>query len=132
MEIRENSSDIKRLLGMKGEQRLGVNDEIVEKILEIKEKHSIPGVTLRFLESKYHETEQGGDWSEYKILYKVSRLENSVRYAEFMFSGLTKLMSEFKDISNISTFGVDEVLTEEPSYYVLFYILKDGKKEIKS
>lgn len=134
MEIRENSSDIRRLLGMKGEQRLGVNDEIIEKILKIKEEHSIPGITLRFLESKYHETEYG-DWFEYKLLYKVSRLEgldNPIKYATFMFSNLAKLMLKLEDISGISSFGIDEVLTEEPDYYVLFYILKDGKKEIKS
>ena len=70
---------------------------------------------------------EGGTWIEYFALYKMKKWVETVKYLEYVFGCLSKLMSELHDLP-IDSIGLQEVDCSEPeSYYVLIYILSDGQ-----
>ena len=70
---------------------------------------------------------EGGAWTEYFVLYKMKKWEETARYMEYMFHSLSILMGELHDLP-IDSIGIQEVDCSEPeSYYVLIYILSDGQ-----
>lgn len=117
--------EIQRILRLRGDKRLGVENAITEKILSLSEKET-PGLRLKFLESREMSLE-GGTWIEYFALYKMKKWVETVKYLEYVFSCLSKLMGELKDLP-VDSIGLQEVDCSEPeSYYVLIYILSDGQ-----
>ena len=70
---------------------------------------------------------EGGTWIEYFALYKMKKWVETVKYLEYVFSCLSKLMGELHDLP-VDSIGLQEVDCSEPeSYYVLIYILSDGQ-----
>ena len=117
--------EIQRILRLRGDRRLGVENDITEKLLSLTEE-ATPGLRLKFLESRKRDLE-GGTWIEYFALYKMKKWVETVKYLEYVFGCLSKLMSELHDLP-IDSIGLQEVDCSEPeSYYVLIYILSDGQ-----
>ena len=117
--------EIQRILRLRGDRRLEVENTVTEKILSLSEART-PGLRLKFLESRSRSLE-GGAWTEYFVLYKMKKWEETARYMEYMFHSLSILMGELHDLP-IDSIGIQEVDCSEPeSYYVLIYILSDGQ-----
>ena len=117
--------EIQRILRLRGDRRLGVENDITERLLSLTEE-ATPGLRLKFLESRKRDLE-GGTWIEYFALYKMKKWVETVRYLEYVFECLSKLMSELHDLP-VDSIGLQEVDCSEPeSYYVLIYILSDGQ-----
>ena len=76
--------EIQRILRLRGDKRLGVENAITEKILSLSEKET-PGLRLKFLESREMSLE-GGTWIEYFALYKMKKWVETVKYLEYVFS----------------------------------------------
>lgn len=117
--------EIQRLLRLRGDRRLEVENSVTEKLLSLTEE-ATPGLRLKFLESRKRDLE-GGTWIEYFALYKMKKWVETVQYLEYIFGCLSKLMGELHDLP-IDSIGLQEVDCSEPeSYYVLIYILSDGQ-----
>jgi len=117
--------EIQRLLRLRGDRRLGVENEVTKRILSLGEEKT-PGLRLKFIESQKKNLENG-TWIEYFVLYKMKKWVGTVKYMEYIFSSLSKLMSELDELP-IDSIGLQEVDCSEPeSYYVLIYIISDGK-----
>lgn len=121
-----SSLEIQRILRLKGDRRLAVENEITDTILSHSESDT-PGLRLKFLESRRRGL-TGGDWIEYFALYKMKKWVETANYLEYVFSSLAKLSAGLKDLK-VDSIGLQEVDCSEPgSYYVLFYILSDGRE----
>ena len=111
---------------MRGDRRLAVENEITETILSQDEKDT-PGLRLKFLESRKRGLD-GGTWIEYFALYKMKKWVETADYLEYTFTSLAKLMSTLKKL-DVDSIGLQEVdCSESDSYYVLIYILSNGKE----
>ena len=106
--------EIQRLLRLRGDRRLGVENSVTEKLLSLTEE-ATPGLRLKFLESRKRDLE-GGTWIEYFALYKMKKWVETVQYLEYIFGCLSKLMGELHDLP-IDSIGLQEV----------DYILSDGQ-----
>ena len=63
--------EIQRILRLRGDRRLAVENEITKTILSQDEKDT-PGLRLKFLESRKRGLD-GGTWIEYFVLYKMKK-----------------------------------------------------------
>ncbi len=118
--------EIQRILRLRGDRRLEVENIVTEKILSLSEADT-PGLRLKFLESRERRALEGGTWTEYFVLYKMKKWVETAKYLEYVFSCLSKLMGELRGLP-IDSIGLQEVDCSEPeSYYVLIYILSDGQ-----
>lgn len=118
--------EIQRILRLRGDRRLAVENEITETILSQDEKDT-PGLRLKFLESRKRGLD-GGTWIEYFALYKMKKWVETADYLEYTFTSLAKLMSTLKKL-DVDSIGLQEVdCSESDSYYVLIYILSNGKE----
>lgn len=119
--------EIQRILRLRGDRRLMVENEITDTILGQSEADT-PGLRLKFLESRKRSLEDG-DWNEYFVLYKMKKWVETAGYLEYIFSCLSKLLGKLKDLP-CDSIGLQEVDCSEPgSYYILIYILSDGRNK---
>lgn len=126
----DNRGKISQYLKMKGSTRLEVKEvPLVNRILEF-DYDKYPGINLRFLETKKKSLEFG-DWIEFNILFEANKHEESVDYLSYLFKSISKIISSWSDISNIDVVGIQEVECAEPNYYILIYILSNGKDKKK-
>lgn len=111
------SKEIRRLLRMRGNTRLAVEDEITDKILENK--------NIIFLES-VNKSGECGSWIEYNALYSFPKVEESPRCMSIFMERLSEFSKTLEEFNGISM-GIEEIDTDEAEfYYVLFYIIKDA------
>ena len=116
-------SEIEGLLRLRGNHRLEVYDEITDQLRKYNEEET-PGCRVKFITSKKHDT-----WIEYKVLYKIKKLQDTPSYLSYVFGCVSKAMDQLKDIE-MDSIGIQEVYCEDPySYYVLIYILSKDKEE---
>ena len=130
------SSEISRLLRMKGVKRLGVKNEFTERILEMFNLKAVPGIRLKFLETIHRETDYGS-WDEYKILLEALKLEeHNLEYLGVMMGNVhraiqvnlreTGIVKQGEDVD----VGLQEVECSIPNYYYfLIYINSNGKEK---
>lgn len=118
--------EIQRILRLKGDRRLAVENEITETILSHEEKDT-PGLRLKFLESRKRGLDSG-TWVEYFALYKMKKWTDTADYLEYIFSNLAKMVSALKKL-DVDSIGLQEVdCSEADGYYILIYILSNGKE----
>lgn len=124
MEIQVGSS-ISGLLSMLGDRRLEVSDDITKSILSIDpEQH--PGIKVKFIESKKIKGEKS-DWVEYNVLFEIVKYKDTPEYLSYAFKELGKIIKSLSH-QKITSIGVNEVdCGYSDFYYVLIYILSDGK-----
>lgn len=119
--------EIQRILNLRGDRRLAVENEITERILSLSEEQT-PGLRLKFLESRKRGLD-GGTWEEYFVLYKMKKWSDTVDYLEYVFKCLATMSSNLKNL-NIDSIGLQEVdCSEAESYYILIYILSNGQEQ---
>lgn len=125
-------NSIRRLLGMKGLKRLEVSNELTDKILCYNYSEETPGIRLKFLETRNKESEVG-DWVNYNILFEVDKYNDTPKYLEHVFSSISKIVKDWEsEIKFIDVVGIQEVDCDEAEfYYVLLYILGDGRENDK-
>lgn len=127
MAVPEYNNNIKRLLGLKGNKRLEIENPLTQKILEYDYEDKTPGIRLRFLETRKKEKE-AGEWYNYNILFEVDKYKDSPEYLSHVFSSISRIIKTWEGHSNIDVVGIQEVDCEEANYYyILIYILSDGK-----
>ena len=115
------------MLKLRGDRRLAVENEITEAILSQNEEDT-PGLRLKFLESRKRGLD-GGSWVEYFALYKMKKWVETADYLEYVFTSMAKVISTLKNL-NVDAIGLQEVdCSEAGSYYILIYILSDGKED---
>ena len=129
MEARENSNKISKLLHLRGEERLGVQDEVTAGIhATIAKLSGTCCVRVAFLQ-----TIQKESWSEYNILLKIPKLEEHIKYLGQEFKELGNFLDELENTiqyeqAGISSTGIEEVDTTQPdAYYFLIYMIKDDR-----
>ena len=106
--------EISRLLRMKGQKRLEVNDDLAERILRYKYK---PDLELIFLETRLKE----GKWPEYYVLLGCKKTDHSWDDAVLLLDSVSRWMDDFQDQEEI---GIQEVDTTRDGYnYMLIYII---------
>jgi len=119
-------AEIQRMLKLRGDRRLAVENKITETILGQSEKDT-PGLRLKFLESRKRGLDDGS-WIEYFALYKMKKLEDTADYLEYVFKSLANLVATLKDLE-VDSIGLQEVdCSESGSYYILIYILSNGQE----
>ena len=118
--------EIQRILKLRGDRRLAVENKITETILSHDEGLT-PGLQLRFLESRRRGLE-GGSWIEYFALYKMKKWVDTAPYLEYIFMCLGKLAKTLENLK-VDSIGLQEVdCSETGNYYILIYILSDGRE----
>lgn len=131
MAVPEYNNDIKRLLGLKGNTRLEIQNQLTQRILEYDYTDKTPGIGLRFLETKKRNRE-AGEWIYYNILFEARKYQDTPEYLSHILGSLSKVVKIWGDYSNIDVVGIQEVDCEEADYYyILIYILSDGKDKEK-
>ena len=130
MDHLENSSEIKRLLKMKGNKRLEIRDDITSTILDYSKNTIYPGVQIKFLESRLKSTDMGS-WVEYNILFEIHKMEeSSVDYLSEIFKILGLIIKQLKDLEGIEQSGIQEVECGiSKYYYLLIYLHGEGTEE---
>jgi hypothetical protein len=130
METRVGSK-ISDLLKMKGRSRLAIKNSITQSLMNL-DPEQIPGVRLKFLESRGFETE-GGNWANIYALFEIDKFQESAEYISYALKGLGDLIKTCSVHSDIDSIGIQEMECGLPKYYyVLVYILSNGEdKEIK-
>lgn len=123
-------SKIIQLLSLKGKTRLGIKSKISQKILEF-DYNEVPGISLKFLETKKRKGESG-EWNEFNILLEIPKLKETSDYLGYVILELSKFIKRLGLGLNIDSIGIQEVNCDRPDYYyVLIYILSDGKDSNK-
>lgn len=121
-------NSVRRLLGMKGLKRLEVSNSLTDKILGYNYSDQTPGIRLKFLETRSKDLDNGG-WTNYNILFEADKYNDTPEYLSHIFSSISRIVSTWEDETGlIDVVGIQEVDTEEAEfYYILLYILGDGK-----
>lgn len=118
-------SKIRELLSMKGKTRLCVKNDITFALMNLDPEFT-PGIRFKFLETKEQNTE-AGDWYEYNLLLEIDKYKDTVEYVSYIFKGISRIIKNFSNLK-IDSIGISEVDGSIPEYYyVLIYILSDGK-----
>ena len=119
-------SSISSLLRMHGQKRLGVKDEITERILGFDYATETPGLGLKFLDTQKFTGETGEFWAEYNILFEVLKYKDSDPiFLSYVFGLVEKAMLMFKDLGEFDSMGIQEVeCGDSDYYYILIYLLK--------
>jgi len=136
MEVRGDSKKISRLLSMKGEERVMVDDDLVTCIRQTIESLNSTGgscIRLAFLETVRREIENG-EWFNYQLLLEFPKAEDHIKYLSHEFLEIGHILQKLENnipeniMKEIDSIGIDEVDTSRPnSYYLLLYILRNGK-----
>lgn len=122
-------SKISDYLGRKGKARLEVKNSITRAIFNL-DPEMFPGIKLRFLETRYKK-EVSGSWVEYNVLLEIRKYQDTSEYLSFILKNLGKLLKSIDNIG-IDSIGIQEVECGLPDYYyLLIYILSDGKDKKK-
>lgn len=122
-------SKISDYLGRKGKARLEVKNNITKAIFNL-DPEMFPGIKLRFLETRSKE-EVSGSWIEYNVLLEIKKYQDTSEYLSFILKNLGKLLKSIDNIG-IDSIGIQEVECGLPDYYyLLIYILSDGKDKKK-
>lgn len=122
-------SKIADYLAKKGKARLAVKDDITKAIFNL-DPEMFPGIRLRFLESS-QKSEINGSWVEYNVLLEVEKYQDTTEYLSFILKNLGKLLKSINNLK-IDSIGIQEVECGLPDYYyILIYILSDGKDKKK-
>lgn len=114
---------------MRGQKRLGVKDQVTERILEFDYTQS-PGLSLRFLETRNKETEEGS-WTEYNVLYEIKKISETPQYMNHIFELLYRSIGNVLRDLEVDSMGLQEVECGLSEYYVLIYIISNGKTREK-
>ena len=114
------NNSISRFLRMKGRSRLGVENDLTEKLLE----QGFPEIT--FLETKHMETEYG-EWDEFYILTQVKKIETPeyFRYITFQIDLIMKTLRRF----GVKDCGIQEFDSSDNKYNILIYVLTNGREK---
>ena len=130
MEVRVDSNKIAKILKLRGEERLEVVDDVTAGIHATIEKMvGNSCVQLAFLK-----TVQKDSWVEYSLLLEFPKAEEHIKYLGYEFKELGKFLETLEktidyDSAKIDSIGIDGVETGLPgSYYILLYMLRDGKQ----
>lgn len=123
------SSNISRLLRMKGQKRLDVRDQVTQKVLDFDYTKS-PGLSLRFLEARNRQGEEGG-WTEYNILYEIKKISETPGYLAYVFELLYRSVGTLLKDLPVESMGIQEVECGLSEYYVLIYIISNGYEKKK-
>ena len=124
-------SKIAELLRMKGRSRLAVKNNITQSLMSL-DPELIPGIRLKFLESKNY-NEENGNWVNIYALIEIDKFAETAEYLSYAMKSLGKIIKTCSSYENIDSIGIQEMECGLPKYYyVLIYILSDGEtKEIK-
>lgn len=105
-------------------------DEISKFILSL-DTEKVPGIRVKTLNMKINSNTEEGDWSEYQVLYEIDKYKDMPDYLSHVFKCLGKIFNSFSHL-DISSMGIQEVdCSYSDYYYILIYILSDGRKESK-
>ena len=128
MDIQEYDNSVRRLLGMKGSRRLEVSNSLTDKILGFPYSEQTPGLRLKFLETRKQDLEYGG-WVNYNVLIEADKRNDTPEYLSYIFEKLSEIIKAWEgEGEKIDVVGIQEVDNSEAEfYYVLLYILGDGK-----
>ena len=136
METQEDSK-IKYLLRVVSEMMLDGRDEGYEyddkiaKHIWSLDTEKVPGVRVKTLDIEKHYNKETGSWREYQVLYEIDKYKDNSDYLSHVFKCLGKIINSFSHL-DICSMGIQEVdCSYSNYYYVLIYILSDGKEEIK-
>ena len=137
MEVRGDSKKITRLLGMRGSERITVNDELVASIRKTIEDINASGgscIKLAFLETIRRDLTEGGEWFSYQILLSFPKAEEHIKYLGHEFLEIGHILQRLENnipeniMEEIDSIGVDEFDASQPdSYCLLLYIIKNGR-----
>lgn len=121
-------NSISRLLGMKGIKRLEVSNSLTDKILNFNYPEETPGIRLKFLETRKKDFEEG-DWVNYNVLLEADKYKDTPEYLKHVLSSISKIVGTWEtETGLIDVVGLQEVDSGEAEfYYILLYILGDGK-----
>ena len=97
MAVPEYNNDIKRLLGLKGNTRLEIQNQLTQRILEYDYIDKTPGIGLRFLETKKRNRE-AGEWIYYNILFEARKYQDTPEYLAHILGSLSKVVKTWGDI----------------------------------
>lgn len=123
------SSNISRLLKMRGQKRLEVRDLVTERILGF-DYNTSPGLSLKFLETRNKESE-GGSWTEYSVLYEIKKITETPHYMAHVFELLFRSVGLLLKDIQVDSMGLQEVECGLSEYYVLIYIISNGNEKEK-
>ena len=122
-------SKIADYLSRKGKARLAVKNDITRTVFNI-DPETFPGIRLKFIESS-SKKECCGSWIEYNVLLEIDKYKDNAEYLSFVLKNLGKLLKSIDNV-RIESMGIQEVECGLPDYYyILIYILSDGKDEKK-
>lgn len=121
-------NSVRRFLGMKGVKRLEIINSLTDKILNYNYAEETPGIRLKFLETRKKESE-GGEWVNYNILLEADKYNDTPEYLKHILSSVSKIVGTWEEETKlIDVVGLQEVDSSEAEfYYILLYILGDGK-----
>ena len=102
-----------------------VDSDITRAILHL-DPEKVPGVRVKTL-SQLKKISDGGIWEECLVLYEIDKYLDTSDYLSHVFKCLGKVMSSLSRLK-IDSIGIEEVACDYSDYYyVLIYILSDGK-----
>ena len=125
MEVQGQSSEIRRLLNMRGQSRLMVKSDLTFNIINSLKSLEVKPIRLKFMESQLkRSTEKNQDWVEIKVMLEILKLEeNNPAYFCQILKDLYKTFSFLKDNNDIQEIGLQEMECGMPKYYyLLIYI----------
>lgn len=131
MGILAEGSEIRRLLNMRGNKRLGIKNNLTAEILESCKSLESQGIMrLKFLESGQMETDNGS-WINYNILLETLKLEeNNLEYLGTMIGTVGNFIKGLRSVKGIDRSGIQEVECGLPKYYYfLIFIHSDGTEK---
>ena len=118
-----DSSEIRRLLNMRGNKRLGVKNDLTDFLSGF----GMEGIRVKFLETRRVETGTG-TWVDYYILLEALKLEEDrPEYLGSIFERIGIYIKSLRQFSSLDSIGLQEVECSLPRfYYFLLYIQTDG------
>ena len=102
-----------------------VDDSITRAVFRL-DPETVPGVRIKALD-QVSKSGECGSWDEYHILYELDKYLDTSDYLSHIFKSLGKVMSSLSQLK-IDSIGIEEVDCDYSDYYyVLIYILSNGK-----
>lgn len=133
----QGDSKIKYLLNKVSEMMLDGRDEGYEyddkiaKHIWSLDTEKVPGVRVKTLDIEVHYNKETGNWRGYQVLYEIDKYKDMPDYLSHVFKCLGKIIYSFSHL-DISSMGIQEVdCSYSDYYYILIYILSDGREESK-
>ncbi len=108
-----------------------VDDKVAKCILSF-DTEKVPGVKMKTF-NKIIRSNTEGEWTEYQVLYEINKYLDTPEYLSHVFNCLGKIIKSFSHLSEINSIGIQEFDGSHSGYYyILVYILSDGKEFKKS